>query len=120
MANNTLLDNLQLFFDTSARLLICTRETCKFALSNGPSRVTTHLRDKHNISTEARKGLNQLLKYLSPAPYCTNYPPYQVLIHDLMVRALRKRTAVRFHWGKYGPKMLDADWSKTGNAVRFC
>ncbi|KAJ0131177.1 hypothetical protein HZ326_25719 [Fusarium oxysporum f. sp. albedinis] len=68
MANNTLLDNLQLFFDTSACLLICTIETCKFALSNGPSRVTTHLRDKHNISTEARKGLNQLLKSLSPAP----------------------------------------------------
>ncbi|KAH7227215.1 uncharacterized protein BKA55DRAFT_545827 [Fusarium redolens] len=68
MANNALLDNLQLFFNTSARLLICTRESCKFALSNGPSRITTHLHNKHSISTEARKGLNRLLKSLSPAP----------------------------------------------------
>ncbi|WKT53616.1 Protein of unknown function DUF3505 [Fusarium oxysporum f. sp. vasinfectum] len=68
MANTSLLDNLQLFLDTSARLLICTRESCKFALSNGPSRITTHLRDKHNISAEARKGLNKLLKSLSPVP----------------------------------------------------
>ncbi|VTO87342.1 unnamed protein product [Fusarium graminearum] len=68
MANISLLDNLHLFFDTSALLLICTRESCKFALSNGPSRVTTHLRDKHNISAEARKGLNKLLKSLSPIP----------------------------------------------------
>src|SRR4029079_2587431 len=27
-----------------------------------------HLRDKHNISAEARKGLNKLLKSLSPIP----------------------------------------------------
>ncbi|KAH7231700.1 uncharacterized protein BKA55DRAFT_523974 [Fusarium redolens] len=68
MANHTLLDNLHLFYDTGARLLICTRDSCQFALSNGPSRVTTHLRDKHNVSTEARKGLSQLLKSLSPRP----------------------------------------------------
>ncbi|KAF5231437.1 hypothetical protein FANTH_13417 [Fusarium anthophilum] len=71
MANNSLLDNLQLFqlfFDTIARLLICTKESCKFALSNGPSRVTTHLREKDPISTEARNRLNQLLKSLSSAP----------------------------------------------------
>ncbi|KAJ9412792.1 hypothetical protein QL093DRAFT_2570444 [Fusarium oxysporum] len=67
-SNYTLLDNLQLFYDTGARLLICTRDSCQFALSNGPSRVITHLRDKHNVSTDARKGLNQLLKSLSPGP----------------------------------------------------
>ncbi|KAH7202845.1 hypothetical protein BKA60DRAFT_581385, partial [Fusarium oxysporum] len=68
MANHPLLDNLQLFYDTGARLLICTRDSCQFALSNGPSRITTHLRDKHNVSTEARKGLSQVIKALSPSP----------------------------------------------------
>ncbi|PCD22302.1 hypothetical protein AU210_016091 [Fusarium oxysporum f. sp. radicis-cucumerinum] len=61
-----LLDTLQLFYDTKACLLICTQESCKFALSNGPSQVVAHLRDKHNIPTEARKGLHRLLKSLSP------------------------------------------------------
>lgn len=68
MANCTLFNDLYLFYDTSARLLIYTRESYKFALSNGPSRITTHLRDKHNIPTEARKGLSRLLKSLSPRP----------------------------------------------------
>ncbi|CAG1999049.1 unnamed protein product [Fusarium graminearum] len=63
-----LLDTLQLFYDTEARLLICTQESCKFALSNAPSQVVAHLRDKHHISTEARKGLHRLLKSLSPTP----------------------------------------------------
>ncbi|KAJ3453805.1 hypothetical protein MRS44_018437 [Fusarium solani] len=66
MATQELLSNLNLFHDAGARVLICTQDDCKFALSNGPSRVTTHLRDKHNIPTEARKGLSRLLKSLSP------------------------------------------------------
>ncbi|KAM6506734.1 hypothetical protein FALCPG4_018851 [Fusarium falciforme] len=66
MATQELLSNLNLFHDARARVLICTQDDCKFALSNGPSRVTTHLRDKHNIPTEARKGLSRLLKSLSP------------------------------------------------------
>ncbi|KAM0362978.1 hypothetical protein ACHAO7_010765 [Fusarium culmorum] len=61
-----LLDTLQLFYDTEAHLLICTRESCKFALSNAPSQVVAHLRDKHHVPTEARKGLHRLLKSLSP------------------------------------------------------
>ncbi|KAH7191054.1 hypothetical protein BKA60DRAFT_585442 [Fusarium oxysporum] len=68
MADCTLFDNLHLFYDTGARLLICTRESCKSALSNGPSPITTHFRDKHNIPTKASKGLSQLLKSLSPRP----------------------------------------------------
>ncbi|KAH7187994.1 hypothetical protein DER44DRAFT_124721 [Fusarium oxysporum] len=56
MADSTLLNNLHLFFDTSACLLICSRESCKFALSNGPSRVTTHLRDKHTFPQRPEKG----------------------------------------------------------------
>ncbi|KAJ9419273.1 hypothetical protein QL093DRAFT_2356733 [Fusarium oxysporum] len=68
MADCNLFDNLYLFYDTSARLLICTRESCKFALSNDPSRVTTHLRDKHNIPTKERRRLSRLLKSLHPRP----------------------------------------------------
>ncbi|KAH6876790.1 hypothetical protein B0T10DRAFT_497227 [Thelonectria olida] len=66
MANLDLLGSLHLFYDAEARVLICTRDQCKFALSTGPSRVTTHLRDKHNIPSEARKGLSRLLKSLPP------------------------------------------------------
>ncbi|KAJ3453401.1 hypothetical protein MRS44_017648 [Fusarium solani] len=66
MANPDLLGSLHLFHDAEARVLICTRDQCKFALSTGPSRVTTHLRDKHNIPSEARKGLSRLLKSLPP------------------------------------------------------
>jgi hypothetical protein len=70
-----LLDTLQLFYDTEACLLICTQESCKFALSNSPSQVVAHLRDKHNVPTEARKGLHRLLKSLSPTLLDPNKAP---------------------------------------------
>ncbi|EXK77479.1 hypothetical protein FOQG_17808 [Fusarium oxysporum f. sp. raphani 54005] len=70
-----LLDTLQLFYDTEACLLICTQESCKFALSNSPSQVVAHLRDKHNVPTEARNGLHRLLKSLSPTLLDPNKAP---------------------------------------------
>ncbi len=60
------LANLDLYHDENAHLLICVRDGCKFALSAEGSRVTTHLRDKHNVSSEARKGLSRLLKSFAP------------------------------------------------------
>ncbi|WKT40266.1 Protein of unknown function DUF3505 [Fusarium oxysporum f. sp. vasinfectum] len=80
-----LLDTLQLFYDTEAHLLICTQESCKFALFNAPSQVVAHLRDKHHIPTEARKGLYRLLKSLSPTlldPHRTPLPADSSARHD--------------------------------------
>jgi hypothetical protein len=57
-----LLRNLQLFIDYEAHAVICCRQECQSALSNAGSRVTTHLRDKHHVPEDARKGLTKILK----------------------------------------------------------
>ncbi|KAI5456258.1 hypothetical protein BGZ63DRAFT_325556, partial [Mariannaea sp. PMI_226] len=57
-----LLMNLQLHIGPNARVLICCRNECLCALSTNGSRVTTHLRDKHNIPADMRKGLTKVLK----------------------------------------------------------
>ncbi|KJZ69835.1 hypothetical protein HIM_10763 [Hirsutella minnesotensis 3608] len=59
--------NLGLCKDDTANLLICAHKECQHALSVRESRVTTHLRDKHGIPDEARKGLTSFLKAL-PRP----------------------------------------------------
>ncbi|KAH6974818.1 hypothetical protein EDB80DRAFT_659046 [Ilyonectria destructans] len=67
MRNPEYLTNLGLFVDQEAQVLICFRDECEYALCVKGSRVTTHLRDKHNIPEEARKGLTRFLKTL-PQP----------------------------------------------------
>ncbi|KAI5455742.1 hypothetical protein BGZ63DRAFT_137258 [Mariannaea sp. PMI_226] len=62
METQRLLTNLQLYIDPNARVLICCRNECLCALSTDGSRVTTHLRDKHNIPADMRKGLTKVLK----------------------------------------------------------
>ena len=57
-----LLSNVQLFIDYNAHALICCRKECQSALSIADSRVTAHLRDKHHIPEDARKGLTKALK----------------------------------------------------------
>ncbi|CAM1507683.1 Fc.00g073240.m01.CDS01 [Cosmosporella sp. VM-42] len=58
------LAKLELWFDPKVRLLICSRPTCKYALSTKSAAITSHLRDKHRIPPQARKGLSRLLKTL--------------------------------------------------------
>ncbi|KAH6983611.1 hypothetical protein BKA56DRAFT_615579 [Ilyonectria sp. MPI-CAGE-AT-0026] len=53
------LTRLSLWIDPATNLLICTQPKCKYALSTGPSCVVSHLWDKHDISTKARKGLSE-------------------------------------------------------------
>ncbi|KAI5456265.1 hypothetical protein BGZ63DRAFT_367450 [Mariannaea sp. PMI_226] len=56
------LTRLGLWIDPKTNLLICTQPECKYALSTGQSCVISHLRDKHKIPANARKGLSRLLK----------------------------------------------------------
>ncbi|KAH7199225.1 hypothetical protein BKA60DRAFT_430884, partial [Fusarium oxysporum] len=57
-----LLRNLQLFIDYEAHAVICCRKECQYALSIAGSHVTTHLREKHHVPEDARKGLTKILK----------------------------------------------------------
>jgi hypothetical protein len=43
---------------------------------------------------------------------------FRVLGFLISLGRYEKRSA--FPQGKYGAKMVDGDWSKTGNAMRFC
>jgi len=60
------LSTLQLYANDVERLLICYYCKCGFALSVTGSQVTSHLRDKHNVSKELRDGLTRYLKYGHP------------------------------------------------------
>ncbi|KAH7191394.1 hypothetical protein BKA60DRAFT_427641, partial [Fusarium oxysporum] len=57
-----LLNSLQLFTDYNAPAVICCRRECQSVLSIAGPRVITHLRDKHHIPEDARKGLTKILK----------------------------------------------------------
>lgn len=62
MATGDLLTNLRLYIGYDAHALICFRDQCQCALSIAGSRVTTHLRDKHHVPEDARRGLTKTLK----------------------------------------------------------
>jgi hypothetical protein len=68
-----LLTDLQLFIDYEAHAVICCRKECQSALSIAGSHVTTHLREKHHVPEDARKGLTKILKsipgLLSPTSF---------------------------------------------------
>ena len=61
---SSLLMRLGLCVDTDAKVLICTRDGCRTAISVKGSRATTHLCDKHNSPLEERRGLTALLRRL--------------------------------------------------------
>lgn len=66
MLNPEYLTKLGLHVDLEAHVLICFQDECGYTLSIKDSRVTTHLRDKHNIPDNERKGLTRFLKSLQP------------------------------------------------------
>lgn len=70
MHNFHSLTDLGLYVDHKTHALICFRPECECALFVDNSRVTSHLRDKHKIPEEARKGVTKFLKSLSPQ--CAN------------------------------------------------
>ncbi|KAH7248434.1 hypothetical protein B0J15DRAFT_562897 [Fusarium solani] len=59
-----ILNRLALRIDPDARVLICCRPDCRYALSVKGSAVTTHLRVKHQVDQEERKGLTEFLRGL--------------------------------------------------------
>ncbi|KAH7463500.1 hypothetical protein BFJ68_g17307 [Fusarium oxysporum] len=61
---DVLLNRLALRIDSDAKVLICCRSTCRYALSVKGSAVTTHLRVKHQVEHDERKGLTEFLKGL--------------------------------------------------------
>ncbi|KAH7154770.1 hypothetical protein DER46DRAFT_562042 [Fusarium sp. MPI-SDFR-AT-0072] len=66
-----ILNRLALRIDPDAKVLICCRLTCRYALSVKGSAVTTHLRVKHQVEHDERKGLTEFLKglgYAAPLP----------------------------------------------------
>ncbi|KAH7462731.1 hypothetical protein FOMA001_g18485 [Fusarium oxysporum f. sp. matthiolae] len=85
-----ILNRLALRIDPDAKLLICCRSTCRYALSVKGSAVTTHLRVKHQVEHDERKGLTEFLKGLgqsylgdpSAAPLpkdgCSEHPDLRV------------------------------------------
>ncbi|RKK89813.1 hypothetical protein BFJ68_g16625 [Fusarium oxysporum] len=58
------LNRLALRIDPDAKVLICCQSTCRYALSVKGSAVTTHLRVKHQVEHDERKGLTKFLKGL--------------------------------------------------------
>ncbi|KAH7204925.1 hypothetical protein BKA60DRAFT_655910 [Fusarium oxysporum] len=58
------LNRLALRINPDAKVLICCRSTCRYALSVKGSAVTTHLRVKHQVEHGERKGLTKSLKSL--------------------------------------------------------
>ncbi|EMT69789.1 hypothetical protein FOC4_g10000253, partial [Fusarium odoratissimum] len=61
-------------------ILICL--LCPVAIKPGIDQVKHHYRNRHKAAGR------QLQEVVAFAAYCTNYPAYQVLIQDLMARAL--------------------------------
>ncbi|EXK76399.1 hypothetical protein FOQG_18857 [Fusarium oxysporum f. sp. raphani 54005] len=88
------LDRLALPIEPDAKVLICCRSTCRYALSVKGSAVTTHLRVKHQVEHDERKGLTEFLKSLgqsylgdpSAAPLpkdgCSEHPDLRVYEGD--------------------------------------
>src|SRR5436190_18033768 len=56
-------DLCQLYADPDTRALICRRATCQYALAVTGSQVTSHLRDKHQVSKEYRQGLTAHIRH---------------------------------------------------------
>lgn len=65
-----ILEGLGLWVDHRAKVLICRHDTCKTALSVQGSCATTHLRVKHQVKIEQRRGLAKILQRLQL--YCPN------------------------------------------------
>lgn len=85
-SQDDLLKSFHLWVDPETRALICTRHGCKHALCINGSRVTTHLRDKHGITTTARRGLTGILRSLrlcnaDEAPHCRDGTPEHPMLH---------------------------------------
>ncbi|KAJ3454134.1 hypothetical protein MRS44_018028 [Fusarium solani] len=59
-----ILNRLALHIDPDARVLICCRPDCRYALFVKGSAVTTHLRVKHEVDQDERKGLTEFLRGL--------------------------------------------------------
>jgi hypothetical protein len=62
MSSTDYLSQFKLYADPRERVLICCHPDCGYALSVTRSQVTSHLREKHRIPEELRKGLTQYLK----------------------------------------------------------
>ena len=71
------LKKLQLFIDDKEQLLICYRSEYRYALAVKHSQVTSHLRDKHQITESNRRGLTHHLAIIYPKGFCnlTDLPP---------------------------------------------
>jgi hypothetical protein len=64
------LEKLQLSIDYKEQLLICCRSECGYALAVRHSQVTSHLRDKHQVPEEDRRGLTRYLTSIYPEGFC--------------------------------------------------
>ncbi|KAL5603371.1 hypothetical protein FOVSG1_006121 [Fusarium oxysporum f. sp. vasinfectum] len=62
MSDNAVHSQLKLFIGVHARVLICSHDTCRVALSPSPAQVSEHLRKKHNIAAAERCLVTDLLK----------------------------------------------------------
>jgi hypothetical protein len=73
------LAHVQLYTDANEQLLICCRSECQYALSTALSQVTSHLRDKHNVPDDLRKGLTQIVRRGYPYSFRN---PTEVALRD--------------------------------------
>ena len=61
------LARLQLFVDPDEQLLICGQSECGYALIVDRSQVTSHLRDKHRVDQQERRGSDKPPEYSIPS-----------------------------------------------------
>ncbi|KAH8748300.1 hypothetical protein F5882DRAFT_311498 [Hyaloscypha sp. PMI_1271] len=72
-----LLKKLQLFIDDKEQLLVYCRSEYGYALAVKHSQVTSHLRDKHQVTKSDRRGLTRHLTMVYPKGFRNpaNLPP---------------------------------------------
>ncbi|KAH9203936.1 hypothetical protein DL95DRAFT_320451, partial [Leptodontidium sp. 2 PMI_412] len=79
MASSDCLTQCQLYADPVEHLLICCARGCGYALTVARSKVTSHLREKHNMPKELRDRVTHHLKH--EIPY-TFWDPARVPLRD--------------------------------------
>ncbi|EXK23897.1 hypothetical protein FOMG_19351 [Fusarium oxysporum f. sp. melonis 26406] len=94
MSDNAVLSQLKLFIDVHARVLICSHDTCRVALSPSPAQVSEHLRKKHNIAAAERRLVTDLLK-TRISPLQSHLKPLYGKMARLYTRTYTSSTGLR-------------------------
>lgn len=113
MPSSSRFELYQLYPDPYTQALVCRRATCQYALAVTDFRVTSHLRDKHQVSEEHRKGLTAYIHLIIDRTEQTH-----IRMDDTEVQMLEScrpfQAAPRSHSGPMTP--FTQGWTR--NSVR--